>query len=101
MNKPKKSEVNADAQIIIQAFKDFAKGKYIEIRCPSNHTLFAKFLVERQLFEVACRTCSKKWSALQKSKSFVFHRYDVKMNLVETIIVNGKKQKIIERKDVN
>ena len=98
---PKTSEVNPDARIIIQAFKDFAKGRYVEVRCPSNHTLFAKFLVDRQLLEVACRTCSKKWSALKKSKSFVFHRYDVKMNLVETIIVNGKKQKIIERKDVN
>jgi len=92
----KKSTVDPDAQIIIQGFKDFVRGKYIEIRCPSNNTLFAKFLVDRQLLEFACRACSKKWSALKKSKSFVFHRYDVKMNLVETVIVDGKKTETIK-----
>lgn len=92
----KKSTVAPDAQIIIQAFKDFVRGKYIEIRCPSNNTLFAKFLIDRQLLEFACRACSKKWSALKKSKSFVFHRYDVKMNLVETVIVDGKKTETIK-----
>ncbi len=92
----KTSKVDADAQIIIQAFKDFARGKYVEIRCPSNNTLFAKFLIDRQLLEFACRACSKKWSALKKSKSFVFHRYDVRMNLVETLIVDGKKEEIIK-----
>ena len=92
----KKSTVDQDAQIIIQAFKDFTRGKYIEIRCPSNNTLFAKFLVDRQLLEFACRACSKKWSALKKSRSFVFHRYDVKMKLIETVIVDWKKQEIVK-----
>ena len=92
----KHSKVNPDAEIIIQAFKDFVRGKSIDVRCPSNRTLFGKFLVDRQLLEFACRACSKKWSALKKSKSFVFHRYDVKMNLVETVIVDGDKQEIIK-----
>jgi len=92
----KQSKVDPDAQVIIQAFKEFVKGKYIEVRCPSNNTLFAKFLVDRQLLEFACRACSKKMSALKKSKSFVFHRYNVKMNLVETVIVDGEKTETIK-----
>jgi len=96
----KKSKVDPEAQVIIQAFRDFVKGKSIEVRCPSNNTLFAKFLVDRQLLEFACRACSKKWSALKKSKSFVFHRYDVKMNLVETVILEGDRKETIKGKEV-
>ena len=93
----KKSKTDPDAQIVIQAFKDHVKGKYIEVRCPSNNTLFAKYLVDRGLLEFLCRACSKKWSALKKSKSFVFHLYDVKMNLVETVIVDGGKAETIRK----
>lgn len=89
------------AKILIGSFKDFIKDKKIEIRCPSNHTMFFKFLADRQLIEIHCRECSKRWNRLQttsKGKSFIFHRYDVKMNLIETVIVDGNKEKIIEGK---
>ena len=91
------------AKILIGSFKEFMKDKKIEIRCPSNHTMFFKFLVDRQLIEIHCRECSKKWGKLKSMgsrniKSFIFHRYDVKMNLVETVIVDGNQEKIIERK---
>ena len=91
------------AKILISSFKDFVRGKSIDCKCPSNNILFFKFLVDRQLIEVHCRKCSEKWSKLKaphknKPDTFIFHRYDVKMNLVETVIVDGKKEKVIERK---
>lgn len=91
------------AKILIGSFRDFLKDKKIEIRCPSNRTMFFKFLADKQLIEVHCRECSKKWNKLKSpgannSKSFIFHRYDVKMNLVETVIVDGKEEIIKEGK---
>jgi len=91
------------AKILIGSFKEFMSGKTIDCRCPSNHTLYFKFLVDRQLIEIHCKECSKRWSKLyssqdRKTKSFIFHRYDVKMNLIETVIVDGKEEKIIEGK---
>ena len=91
------------AKILIGAFKEFMAGKTIDCRCPSNNTLFFKYLVDRKLIEIHCKECSKRWTKLksagpQKVKSFVFHRYDVKMNLIETVIVDGDKEKIIEGK---
>ena len=91
------------AKILISTFKDFVRGKTIDCRCPSNGVQFFKYLVDRNLIEVHCKKCSEKWSKLKtpgkrKANTFIFHRYDVKMNLVETVIVDGKEEKVIERK---
>ena len=93
------------SKILIGSFKEFMSGKTIDCRCPSNHTLFFKYIVDRQLIEIHCKECSKRWSKLKsnpghKVKSFIFHRYDVKMNLIETVIVDGNEEKVIG-KDVN
>ena len=90
------------AKLLIGSFKEFMKGRSIGCRCPSSNTLFFKFLVDRQLIEVKCYKCTKRWNklknkGLRKSKSFIFHRYDVKMKHVETVIVDGKMEKKIER----
>lgn len=100
---PEKADPKEAAKILIGSFKDFMSGKTIDCRCPSNNTLFFKFLVDRQLIEIHCKECSKRWTKLhtsndRKTKSFIFHRYDVKMNLIETVIVDGKEEKVIERK---
>lgn len=95
-------KVSPDAKIIIESFREFVKGKYIEIRCPSNATLFFKFMVDRRLIEVACKKCSDKWSRLKsndykKNRCIVLHRFDVKMRLVETVIVDRGEEKIVKR----
>lgn len=100
--KPRTEEVSPDAKIIIESFREFVKGKYIEVRCPSNNTLFFKFMVDRRLIEVACKKCSEKWSRLKSNdsklnRSIVLHRFDAKMRLVETVIVDRGEEKIIKK----
>ena len=99
----KKATSDEAAKILIGSFKEYMTDKSIECRCPSSGKLFFKYLIDRQLIEIHCKECSKRWTKLQKkpwpeTKSFIFHRFDVKMNLIETVIVDGKEEKIIERK---
>ena len=102
MDNKKKVAPEEAAKLLIGSFKQFMKGKTLNCRCPSGNTLFFKFLVDRQLIEVKCYKCTKRWNKLKnrgykKSKSFIFHRYDVKMKHVETVIVDGNTEKNIER----
>ena len=74
------------------------KDKTIEIRCPANKTLFCKFLVSRQLMEYLCRKCTLKWRLLTKSTDVtVYHRFTIKGELVETVIVEKGKERVLDK----
>lgn len=87
-----------DAKILIGLFKEMMKDKSVFVKCPAYKTLFCKILVDRQLIEFKCSRCTKKWQSLSKGKDIsVFHRFNKKGDLVETVIVEQGNERPIDK----
>jgi len=74
------------------------KDETIKVICPAHKTLFGKFLVGRQLTEFLCRKCTAKWRTLTRTDDVsVYHRFDKQWKLIETVIVEKGKERLLEK----